>query len=211
MGVIKRGILGGFSGRVANVVGSSWKGIAYMKSLPLSVANPQTTGQTTQRNAFTAVVFAATSTLAVFIKPLWDRFAQGMSGYNDFVSKNVEFFIDGVLTVPGSLKASIGVLYNSGITSATKNSTTGAVVITPVSTGNGSNGATTDEVYGMFYNETQDTWYAELASETRNSATYLFTWSDMVALDVIRFWLCYRKADGTIVSNSAYSLLTEVV
>jgi len=30
MGTIKRGILGGFSGKVANVVGTSWKGIALL-------------------------------------------------------------------------------------------------------------------------------------------------------------------------------------
>ncbi len=40
MGIIKRGILGGFSNKVANVVGSSWKGINTMRALPLSVANP---------------------------------------------------------------------------------------------------------------------------------------------------------------------------
>ena len=59
MGVIKQGILGGFSGKVANIVGSSWKGIPVIKSLPLSVANPQTAAQTTQRNKLKGVVEAA--------------------------------------------------------------------------------------------------------------------------------------------------------
>ena len=31
MGTIKQGILGGFSGKVGTVVGSSWKGISYMR------------------------------------------------------------------------------------------------------------------------------------------------------------------------------------
>jgi len=89
MGVIRRGLLGGFSGRVGNIVGSSWKGIAVIKSLPLSVANPQTTGQVTQRNKFTNTVDFSTSALSAWIKPLWDRFASQMSGYNAFVSTNV--------------------------------------------------------------------------------------------------------------------------
>ena len=33
MGTIKQGILGGFSGKVGTVVGSSWKGISYMRGL----------------------------------------------------------------------------------------------------------------------------------------------------------------------------------
>lgn len=31
MGTIKQGILGGFSGKVGTVAGSSWKGISYMR------------------------------------------------------------------------------------------------------------------------------------------------------------------------------------
>lgn len=38
MGTIKQGILGGFSGKVGNVVGASWKGIDYIRSLPSSVS-----------------------------------------------------------------------------------------------------------------------------------------------------------------------------
>jgi hypothetical protein len=34
MGIIKQGILGGFSGKVGNVVGGTWKGIDYMRVLP---------------------------------------------------------------------------------------------------------------------------------------------------------------------------------
>lgn len=45
MGTIKKGILGGFSGKVGTVVGSSWKGIAYMRSLPQNMKNPRTEGQ----------------------------------------------------------------------------------------------------------------------------------------------------------------------
>ena len=48
MGILKQGILGGFSGKVANVVGTSWKGIAVIKAMPLSVANPKTAGQVAQ-------------------------------------------------------------------------------------------------------------------------------------------------------------------
>lgn len=92
MGKIKQGILGGFSGKVANVVGSSWKGIAVMKSLPLSVANPKTAAQLLQRSRFSLLVKIAADILTSTVKPLWDRFAQKMSGFNDFVSTNFDAY-----------------------------------------------------------------------------------------------------------------------
>ena len=52
MGTIKKGVLGGFSGKVGTVVGASWKGIDYIRSLPASVKNPRTEGQVTQRTKF---------------------------------------------------------------------------------------------------------------------------------------------------------------
>ncbi|MDD3723512.1 MAG: DUF6266 family protein, partial [Lutibacter sp.] len=52
MGTIKKGILGGFSGKVGSVVGSTWNGISYMRSLPASVKNPRTEKQMSQRSKF---------------------------------------------------------------------------------------------------------------------------------------------------------------
>lgn len=55
MGTIKKGILGGFSGKVGNIVGASWKGIAYIRSLPASVHNPRSEKQVTQRSKFSLI------------------------------------------------------------------------------------------------------------------------------------------------------------
>lgn len=89
MGIIKRGILGGFAGSVANVVGTSWKGIAVMKSKPLSVANPRSAGQTAQRTRFSSIVELAKSVLSSICIPVWNGFASQMSGYNMFIQRNV--------------------------------------------------------------------------------------------------------------------------
>lgn len=48
MGKIKNGILGAFSGKVGNVVGASWKGIDYMRSLPNPSSKPRTDAQKAQ-------------------------------------------------------------------------------------------------------------------------------------------------------------------
>lgn len=95
MGKIKRGILGGFSGKVANVVGTSWKGIAVMKSMPLSVANPNTVAQQGQRTAMTNVVGFGQQIGLDVIRALNNRWAGQMSGFNAFTKRNVVRFKPG--------------------------------------------------------------------------------------------------------------------
>lgn len=56
MGTIRQGILGGFSGKVGTVVGSTWKSINYMRALAVSVHNPNTVKQQCQRGKFRTVV-----------------------------------------------------------------------------------------------------------------------------------------------------------
>lgn len=109
MGIIKRGILGGFRKKVANVVGSSWKGIAVIKSLPLSVANPNTLAQQLVRAKFRLCSRFASKILSSTIKPLWDRYAQQMSGYNMFVRRNIDVFNASVIITPSALRISEGI------------------------------------------------------------------------------------------------------
>ena len=45
MGTIKQGILGGLNGKVGTVIGSSWKGITYMRGRAQHVNNPRTVGK----------------------------------------------------------------------------------------------------------------------------------------------------------------------
>lgn len=92
MGKIKRGILGGFSGKVANVVGTSWKGIAVMKSLPLSVANPRTALQIANRTRNSKVLLLGQGLGIAAIRALNNRWAMGMSGFNAFMQNSKDCF-----------------------------------------------------------------------------------------------------------------------
>lgn len=89
MGIIKQGILGGFSKKVGSVVGTSWKGIAVMKSMPQSVVNPKTTLQVNQRNAFKQTAKFASLLLTPAIQECWNRWAKRESGYNAFIKANI--------------------------------------------------------------------------------------------------------------------------
>lgn len=110
MGIIKQGILGGFSGKVGSVVGTSWKGRAVMKAMPLSVANPRTTGQVNQRKKFSSCVELAKNLLGGSIAILDNPFAGNISGYNRFVKRNTAAFTTAGALIPNLLKISEGAL-----------------------------------------------------------------------------------------------------
>ena len=87
MGTIKQGILGGFNGKVGTVIGSSWKGITYMRGQAQHVKNPRTAGQIYQRNAMKAIALALRP-IAPTLGITFAKSAGKMSGYNKAVSVN---------------------------------------------------------------------------------------------------------------------------
>ena len=108
MGIIKQGILGGFLGKVGSVVGGNFKGIATMRAMPLSVANPRTAAQVGNRSRFQMVTEFAKELGLPFIQTYWNRRAQKMSGFNLFTSVNKDIFTTNGLFTPGSLFLSQG-------------------------------------------------------------------------------------------------------
>jgi len=56
MAVFKKGINGAFSGTIGNTVGSSWRHITYMRSLPKPSKKPATPAQLAQRAKFALAV-----------------------------------------------------------------------------------------------------------------------------------------------------------
>lgn len=209
MAVIKQGILGGFSGSVANVVGSSWKGIAVIKAKPLSVANPRTAAQTTNRNQFTQVVAFAVAILVSSIKPLLDRIAVKMSGYNFFVQLNKDLFDSDGLITPADLVISQGTVEGvadwAGVTEAAADNID---FNWTDNTGTGDSLAT-DELYGVIYNTTKNEAIS-IPPGTARSIELLAvatpeSWDDA---DVKQLYGAFRRADGSRASNTAYVLAT---
>lgn len=89
MGKIKRGVLGGISGRVGNIIGSSWKGIEYIKCQPLHIRNPRTNKQQKQRSRFSLVLEALTPMLP-FVNIAFKNLAGCRSAYNAAMSYNMQ-------------------------------------------------------------------------------------------------------------------------
>lgn len=111
MAVIKSGILGGLSGSIGNVTGSSWKGIAVLRTKPLSVANPNTPAQQAVRTPWASLTKLGSSITGAILQPVWNGIASKMSGYNLFLQYNSQqafsslgdFIPSGLTISPGTL------------------------------------------------------------------------------------------------------------
>lgn len=96
MAKIEAGILSNPRGKVAGVVGASWKGIGYVRA-KVKPANPQTAAQQAQRGKMSVVVAAAQTLLAAVLIPFVSPFQKKMSGYNWFCKANIANVVDGAL------------------------------------------------------------------------------------------------------------------
>jgi len=158
MAKIPQGILGGLRGRVGNIVGAAWKGINYIRSMPLSVANPNTTAQQAQRGAFTQTVLTARLLLSDLIATYWDPFARLMSGYNHFISVNISAFNTAGLQTPSLFASGRGILTgleDLGVVSSASISNHSFTWADNSGTGDALG---TDEARLLIFNATQNYW-----------------------------------------------------
>lgn len=89
MGTIKQGILGGFSGKVGTMVGSSWKDISYMRGRAQSVRNPRTEGQMEQRSKF-AQVLELLKPITAYVRIGFKTYAKQQTAFNAAMAYNVK-------------------------------------------------------------------------------------------------------------------------
>lgn len=208
MGVIKQGILGGVSGKVANVVGSSWKGIAYLKALPLSVANPNTAAQQLQRGKMREIVEDSRLLLASLLQPFWNPFAQQMSGYNAYVQENIDTYNQTSLNTPEDLFASRGTLLGLPDAAGVEGATDDDIVITWTDNTGEADALATDEVHALVWNETADKWFFFNNIAARSAATGGPAMTGTSAADVIHVWVFPARPDISKTSDSVYSTYT---
>lgn len=210
MGVIKQGILGGFQNKVGAVIGSNWKGIATMRSRPISVANPRTGKQVAVRSEFTILVKLASALNATLIRPYWSRFAQKKTGANAFISANYGKMKGNVTNIPDRLILSQGKL--DGLAELGVEFVASDYVLTWTPGTLGVYGAATDKVSVFALNgiENEDgrnaVEYKYLGETTRATGTFSADpadFSDAISdVSDMRFVACVSRVDGTMVSNS---------
>ena len=205
MGTIKQGILGGFSGKVGTVVGGSWRGIPYMRSLPSSFRNPRTVGQVTQRTRF-LVTLEFLKTINLFIRVGYKAYAIKQSAYNAAMSYIVnnavtgtfpDFEIDypNVLVSRGSLKQAEGGSATAGSESITFAWTDNSGV---------SNALDSDKAMPLVFNSSKGEAVFNTAAADRSAETADLPIPAGWSGDTVEVYLGFISNDGALVANSVY-------
>lgn len=214
MGIIKRGILGGFSNKVANVVGSSWKGINTMRALPLSVANPRTAAQVQNRNSFSYFSKIGSDVLSTIIQPLLNRDAKYMSGYNKFIKLNkLAYDLGGLEGWAQNPVISDGVL-SATITTATATAGQSSISISAPKTLANAKDSATDKMFAcVIVHPTADTdlsnakAYGAGGSVARSAGEISIPVPTITAGNTYVVTLAYRSVDGAETSETAVQVV----
>ncbi len=94
MANFRKGILGGFSGKVGTVIGGNWKGIDYMRSLSSGRNSQLSPAQLAQTAKFSLAIQFVQS-MSGLVKITYHNFAQKMTEFNNAVSYTLKHAITG--------------------------------------------------------------------------------------------------------------------
>jgi hypothetical protein len=173
MGTIKQGILGGFNGRVGNVVGSTWKGKSVMKIRPASVFNPNT-GQQQQRAKF-GLVGRFNQAHRNLIRIGFRAYTKNMTAANAAMSYNLANAITGIfpdLSIDYSkVMLSMGSVPNvSGVSAVSEVAASVTFNWTP--NNQAGNGSDNDQLIASFYDSAtgEVIYYSGFASRQEASS-----------------------------------------
>jgi hypothetical protein len=208
MGVLRSGILGHLSGKTAGVVGAKWKDRSYIREYVIP-ANPNTTPQQTQRNLFKNCVAFAKPLVGQVFNVYVDKFQKSMSGFNAFISANVTYF--GAFYNYASMKIVQGKLWKAPVLTSIYASPN--VTLTWDGTSLGNNGAATDHVYAIVYDESSELFYFAAAEVHRSVGSIVVPCAaGLVAANLFSFlWFAkYSVTSATLlemVSDTSYHVV----
>jgi len=196
-GVFNQGILGGFSGKVGNVVGGKWKDIDYMRVYVIP-SNPNTAAQQTVRTKFSKLVDFGKKLLSTILQVYWDPFHSDMSGFNAFISANYST-LDGSNDLVASSVLADGTLESIHTNTSTYSTSTGEVEATIDGTIQG-NGLATDELIAVAYDKNTELFYVSTGSQPRSGGLCVVTIpTGLTATNIICYVFAHRGTGASFV------------
>lgn len=189
MAKIRAGILSKVSGKVAGVVGGTWKNVNYLREFVIP-ANPNTADQQVQRALFSGAVAFAKLVLGQILNVFVDPFQKSMSGFNYFIKQNIDFF-----TTPpdwSSVKITWGKLWNPAVTAAVY---AGANVTITFPTTLGANGAATDKARAVVYDSVNGIPYFNTTGVARSTGTIVVVCAAGLTADDLMAYLFFSQLD----------------
>jgi hypothetical protein len=207
MAKITESVIGVLSGKIGQVVGTTWKGISVLRVLASSVANPQTDAQLTQRQKW-SVTMHFLQPLSEFLKTGFKSYAVKMTGINAAMSYNIKNALTGTypniaIDYPNAL-VSRGNL--AGVLNQVASSTVAGTVKFDWEDNSGEIGASAlDKTLLVVYNPTQNQAVTVSQLAERADGTQTVTVPDSFSGDLVQCYMAYITADGQTVSNSAFA------
>jgi hypothetical protein len=206
MGKINLGILGGFSGKVGNVVGGKWKGISYMRARSTSVSNPRTDGQMNQRTKF-ALVLSVLKPMTGFLRVGYKKYAINQTAFNAAMSYMLNNAITGSSSADYSIDLSKVLVSRGNLTGAANAKATSANgVVTLTWDDNSGNGTATqtDNALIVVLNSKRAESVFDAGGNQRVAGTEdISVPADWVG-ESVEVFLGFITADGKEVANSVY-------
>jgi len=206
MARVQNTLIGKSSGSVGGATFSTWKGINVLKSKAISVANPRTVKQQTQRNRMTLMV-GIFRLLSSIINVGFKTSAVGKSEYNAFVSENIQ---DATVVTDAPevtlqladlkiAKGSMGTTPISGI-----NASTGSNVVelewdtelNPVGS------SPQDIAQVAIYDAEEDVWHTAQGTQRNEGFIEVSVTPNLQGGGVLNAFLFFKSADSDEVSDS---------
>lgn len=206
MARIKKGIRGEVSGKVGNVVGATWNGIPYIRSMPTNWIDPKTENQVKQRSKF-LVTMNFLRTASKLVRIGFQSQAQGrMTAFNAAMSYNMknavkpteegfELDFEKVMISQGTLDG----------TSEVKVKLEEGEVLFEWDTNVVKNGKKDDMAMVMIYNTQRCRGQCDInAGKRKTGEASLYVPKDWAGDEIVAF-LAFRDNDATEASNSIFA------
>ena len=206
MGKIKQGILGGFSGKVGTVIGSFWKGKAFMRGLTQSFHDAKTQEQLEQRAKF-SLMAKFVSAIQGAAKIGFKDSENGTTAQNEAFAYNIQNAVTGsypsyAVDYP-NVAMSMGALPNVENPTATDDGS-GHVEFTWNNNAGDSGAVANDEVFVVVYNHDKQKAISILAAAKRADQTYTFTTPTAWSSDTAHVYIAVKSDKDTTTSKSEY-------
>jgi len=207
MAKFSKGILGGFSGKVGNVVGSSWKGIDYMRSKPNKVNDPKTEAQLTQRQKF-ALVNAFLKKIKPVIQAGFKNNIKRMTAFNSAMSYNLKNAVTGSypnlqIDYPAAMVARGDLI--PGQNALAESNTANQITFSWTDNAGIGSAKADDAALILVYNPDKDrAIYIPGNGPERQEESYALMLPDTYGGDTVETWLAFVSSDGTEASDSTY-------
>lgn len=206
MATFEKGILGGFSGKVGNVVGSRWRGKNVMRSLPQRGNYTPTEKQEEQRLKFKTVIGFLTPLVGIL-----SRFFGSPQGDKSRANLATSYHLkNAVLETPeGMVMDYAKVLVSKGelrgIASGTVAAAAGHILNFGWQDNSGQGKATaTDTLMVVVYAPDLNLFFTDTSVATRDAASASITLPDFMASFEVEVWASFTKPDTNFAAMSTY-------